>query len=68
MSKYYEITYKHSRIKRNIASLSMIDNKDANRNTLYKHDFSNPYENKNVKIVRHSLPVIETYKRTNKKL
>lgn len=66
MTKYFEITYKTSKIKRNISSLSMVDDKDAKRNTLYKHDFAKPYENKNVKIELKALPIIETYKRKNK--
>ena len=68
---YFEVFNKVNKKTFNVSKLSLIaDIVKADTavkvNTIYKHDFSKPYQTEFIKVTRKELPLIIKHKRKNK--
>jgi len=66
---YFEVFNKVNKKTFPISKLSLIAqvvSHDVKMNTIYKHDFSKPYETEFIKVTKKVLPVIIRHKRKNK--
>ncbi len=62
---YFEVKNLVNKKTFNVSKLSLIADM-VKVNTIYKHDFSKPYETEFVKVTKKVLPLIIRHKRINK--